>query len=49
MFYTRQHGYFQKEIQVGLLGNHAFNTWKQQGILTSILLVIFTSVLQEKT
>ena len=32
LLYAHQQQRFQKEIQVALLGNHAFDTWKEQGI-----------------
>ncbi len=32
LLYHNQEQRFQKEIQVALLGNHGFDTWKQKGI-----------------
>ena len=32
LLYKHQQKRFQKEIQIALLGNHAFDTWKQRGI-----------------
>ena len=32
ILHKHQQQRFQKEIQVALLGNHAFDTWKQEGI-----------------
>ncbi len=32
LLYEHQQKRFQKEIQIALLGNRAFDTWKQQGI-----------------
>lgn len=32
MLYEHQQERFEKEIQVALLGNHTFDTWKQEGI-----------------
>lgn len=33
LIYENQENRFQKEIQVALLGNHSFSSWKQTGIL----------------
>ena len=32
MLYENQHQRFKKEMQVALLGNHTFDTWRDQGI-----------------
>ena len=32
LLYQNQEQRFQKEIQIALLGNHGFDTWKEQGI-----------------
>jgi hypothetical protein len=32
MLYENQKQRFQKEIQVALLGNHTFDSWREEGI-----------------